>query len=262
MTAMTARTASSPAMVAAVVRRSALSMRRIPSAVIPTLVMPVFFAVAFSNTFAGLTLLPGYPTDNIWNWMIPYACVQAASFGAMAAAMALARDLEDGFYDRLLLSPSKKWVVPAGLVSWSMIRAIIPITITLAVGVLGGLTFPGGVAAIWWMSVAAFGVAAMGALWGMGVTYRVKKQSAGGLVQVGLFIAMFLSVGMVPLELQTGWLPHVAQYNPITAILTMARTGFLGPAQWGEIYPGLFWIGVSVILLAWYAARGMKTLIP
>lgn len=252
---------SSMALVAAVIGRSMVAMRRIPSAAIPTLVMPIFFVVAFSNTFEGLTLLPGFPTDNIYNWMVPYACVQTASFGAMASAVALGRDLEDSFYDRLLLSPARRFAVPLGLVLWAILRAFIPITITLVAGTLGGLTYPDGLLAVWWMMVAAWGVAAMGTLWGLGVIYRTKSQAASGLVQVGLFAAMFLSVGMVPLEVQTGWLPHIARFNPVTAILTMSRTGFMGEAQWSEIYPGLAWIAASLLLLGWFAARGMKTLV-
>jgi len=256
-------TVSTPALAGALIGRSATSMRRIPSAIIPIIVMPLFFVFGFSNTFKGLTLMPGYPTDNIYNWMVPYACVQTASFGALASSFSLGRDLEDGFYDRLLLSPARIWVVPAASVTWAGMRSAIPLVVTLVAGFIGGMTIPGGFMGIFWLAVAAAGVAAMASLWGMGVTYRVKKQSAGGLVQVGLFVAMFLSIGTVPIDLMEGWLPHVAKYNPITAILTLSRTGFIEPTlQWGDIWPGLIAIFVSSVLLGWYAKRGMKTLIP
>jgi hypothetical protein len=54
-------------MVNALIGRSAVNLRRIPVALIPLVVMPIFFTVAFSGTFNGLTLLPGYPTENIYN---------------------------------------------------------------------------------------------------------------------------------------------------------------------------------------------------
>ena len=50
-------------MIGALVGRSAVNLKRIPVALIPLLVMPIFFTVAFTGTFEGLTLLPGYPTD-------------------------------------------------------------------------------------------------------------------------------------------------------------------------------------------------------
>jgi ABC-2 type transport system permease protein len=242
--------------------RSARSMRRIPAALIPTIVMPVFFTVAFTGTFRGLTLLPGYPTDNIWNWMVPYACVQTASFAAMGAAFGLGRDLETGFYDRLLVAPVRSWAVPASGVLWSVVRTAIPVTICLVLGVIGGLTFPSGALAVLWMTIAAAGVATMAALWGQGVMYRTKKQSAGGMVQIGLFIVMFLSVGMVPLDLQEGWLPKVAKYNPLTPILTLARAGFVYGGDWADVWPGLLSILVCTLLLLWWALRGMRSLVP
>ena len=273
---MTAPTASTPhgthrvpsehvaagPMIGVLMRRGLTSLRRIPAALIPVIVMPIFFTIAFSGTFRGLTQLPGYPTDNIYNWMVPYACLQTASFGALATAFALGRDLEGGFYDRLLLSPAARWVVPASGVLWAMLRAILPLAITLTIGTIGGMTFPGGIMAVFWLAVGAFGIAGLGALWGLGVVYRLKKQSAGGLVQIGLFIAMFLSVGTVPLDLQEGWLPHVARYNPLTYMLGLARCGFIGTCAWADIWPGLLAIAGSAVVLAWWAVRGMRTLDP
>jgi len=253
---------SEGALINALVARSAVNLKRIPVALIPLVVMPIFFTVAFSGTFRGLTQLPGYPTDNIYNWMVPYACVQTASFGALGAAFALGRDLETGFYDRLLLSPSPRWVVPGAGLVWAAIRTGIPIVITLSIGTLEGMTYPGGVMAVVWLAVASIGVAVMGGLWGLGVMYRAKQQSAGGLVQVGLFVAMFLSIGTVPLDLMEGWLPHVAKFNPVTPILTLARAGFVGTGSWADIWPGLLSIATCSVLLGWWAQRGMKTLIP
>jgi ABC-2 type transport system permease protein len=254
---------SNVALIRAVIARSATGMRRRPVALIPVVVMPIFFTIAFSGTFRGLTDLPGYPTDNIYNWMVPYACVQTASFGALSAAFALGRDLEDGFYDRLLLSPARRWVVPAAGVIWAVLRTAIPLVITLTIGTIGGMTYPGGVVpAVFWLAVASGGVAAMAAFWGLGVMFRAKKQSAGGLVQIGLFVAMFLSIGTVPLDLQEGWLPHVARWNPITPILTLARVGFMGPVDYADVWPGLLSIAVSCLLLGWWALRGMRTLVP
>lgn len=242
--------------------RSARNLRRIPAALIPTIVMPVFFTVAFTGTFRGLTMLPGYPTDNIWNWMVPYACVQTSSFAAMGAAFGLGRDLETGFYDRLLMAPISAWAVPLSGVLWSDVRTAIPVSICLVLGILGGLTFPAGVVAVLWMVVAAVGVSTMAALWGQGVMYRTRKQSAGGLVQIGLFIVMFLTVGMVPLELQEGWVPKVARFNPITPILTLARAGFVYDGAWSKVWPGLVSIAACTAALAWWALRGARRLVP
>lgn len=244
------------------VRRNALNLKRIPVALVPVIVMPMFFTLAFSGTFRGLTQLPGYPTDNILNWMVPYACVQSAGLGALSVAFGLGRDLEGGFYDRLLMSPVARWTLPVSSVLWAMLRSALPLVVTLVIGLLGGMTFPGGPLTPVLLAVASAGIAGIAALWALGVVYRLKVQSAGGLVQIGLFMVMFLSVGTVPLDLQEGWLPVVARVNPLTPVLGLARAGFIGSIEWAEVWPGLAAIGVLTVLFAWFAQRGMRTLDP
>jgi hypothetical protein len=42
----------------------------------------------------------------------------------------------------------------------------------------------------------------------------------------------------------------------------MARQGFLGTPSWGDTWPGLLAIAGMFTLLALFAARGMKKVIP
>lgn len=242
--------------------RSWLALKRIPAAVIPTVVMPIVFTVAFSGSFSSITEIPGFPTDNILNWMAPYAILQGAAFSGMAFIYSLGRDIEDGFNDRLLLSPAPRWTVGASGVAYCAMRAMIPVVLILPVATPAGLTFPGGVWAVVWLVVAAAGIAGLSALWGMGVVYRLKTQQAGGPAQLVLFAMLFVSVGTTPLEVQQGWLPHVARYNPVTQIMNLARAGFIGPAEFGEVWPGLLTIAGCALLLTWWAARGFRTLQP
>ena len=58
-------------------------------------------------------------------------------------------------------------------------------------------------------------------------------------MQVGIFVAMFLSVGQVPLDVMEGWLHTVARLNPMTNMLRMARQGFVGEITWHDTWPGL-----------------------
>lgn len=242
--------------------RSWLNMVRIPASIVPAVVMPVFFVIAFSGTFRGLTLLPGFPTDNAVNWMAPYACLQGAAFAGLASAFGLGRDIEGGFYDRLLLSPAPRWTLVVSSLLYSALRSFLPLVVVLLLGLPLGLTFPGGPVAVLWLAVASVGVAAAAGLWGMGITYRLRSQSAGALAQVGIFVVLFLSEGQTPVELQSAWLPHVARFNPLTPVMRLARAGFVGDATWAEVWPGLAALVISLALLAWFAARGFRKLLP
>ena len=243
--------------------RGLIATLRVPATVIPTIIMPIFFTLAFSGAFGALTGLPGFPADNILDWMAPFAILQGAAFAGFGASFAVGRDIENGFYDRLLLSPAPRWSIISGPLLFSAGRAFLPLCTVLPVAYLGGARIQGGPAGLVTLVIAAVGVALCAGLWGLGVIYRFKTLRAGALVQVGIFVTQFLSVGQVPLEAMEGtWLYTVARLNPFTQVLDLARQGFLGDVTWAETWPGLAAIVLSTAGLAWFAWRGFRTLVP
>jgi ABC-2 type transport system permease protein len=242
--------------------RGVLGIVRIPATIIPVVVMPVFFTLAFSGAFSAVTDIPGFPTDNILDWMVPFAIMQGAAFAGFGAAFGAGRDLENGFYDRLLLAPVPRRALVMGPLLLTMGRSLLPLAIVLPVGYLGGARIEGGVPGFVMLLLATLGVSVLAALWGLGVVYRARSQRAGALVQAGIFVALFLSVGQVPLDVMTGWLLWVAERNPFTYILTMARQGFLGEVTWADTWPGLVSFLAGLVVLGWFAKRGFDRLVP
>jgi ABC-2 type transport system permease protein len=105
------------------------------------------------------------------------------------------------------------------------------------------------------------GIAVAAGLWGLGVVYRARTQRAGGVIQVGLFMAMFLSVGIAPLVAMQGtWLYWVARFNPVTTILTTARSGFVGTVSWADLWPGMVAFAGIYVVLGVFAVRGLRRL--
>lgn len=240
--------------------RARLGTLRVPGTIVPIVIMPIFFVLAFGGAFGALTDLPGFPTDNILNWMVPFAALQGASFGGLGAAFGAGRDLENGFFDRLLLAPAPRVALATGPLLFSSVRSLLPLVTVVPVGYLGGARLQDPVGLLL-LAVGAVGVGLVSGLWGLGVVYRFRTQRAGGLVQVGIFVTLFLSVGQVPLEAMEGtWLETVARLNPFTQILDMARAGFLGPVTWGDVWPGLVALAASGALLSAFAWRGFRTL--
>jgi ABC-type polysaccharide/polyol phosphate export permease len=73
---------------------------------------------------------------------------------------------------------------------------------------------------------------------------------------------MFLSIGQVPLSLQSGWLHDVSRVNPMTNILRMARQGFIGDVTWHETWPGLLALTALVAGFGALALRGLRRYLP
>ncbi len=246
----------------AIIRRGFTILPRVPSAIIPALVMPLFITVAFSGTFGDLANLPIYPTDDFVNWIAPWAILQGSAFAAIGASFGVARDIETGFYDRLLVAPAPRRSLAFSPAVYAGTRGLIPIVVVLAVVYLAGGRIQSALGLLT-LTIAAVGVATVAGLWGLGIFYRFKTQRAGALVQIGIFTGMFLTTGQAPIEFMQGWLPYAARVNPITNVLRMARQGFLDTgATWEDTWPGLLALAVMLSLLSWFCWRGFKKLVP
>lgn len=253
---------SGPRVAWGMARRSLLLIPRMPSTFLPSLIMPLFLTIAFSGQFSGLVNLPGFPADKIIDWFVPMTTIQGAAFAGVTTGMGVARDLESGFYDRLLLGPASRTALLAGPLLASMLRAFIPLGLLLVVAVIGGAHFHSGAAGVGVLAVASLGVALAGGAWALGLALRLKTMQAAPLMQTGIFLTVFLSTAQMPLNLLTGWLHDVALVNPMTNVFELARQGFLGEVTWADTWPGVASLVGMVAVLGLFAYRGMQKVTP
>lgn len=204
-------------------RRSLNEVTRVRGALLPSTVAPLIFLIGYSGQFGRLTDLPGFPTDSYASWVVPLSCLQGAGFAGAAAGVNLARDIEQGWFDRLLVAPVSRGVLVAGPILGAVTRALVPTTVVLVAGVFIGAEITGGVLGVLALYVACSGFAAVAALWGTFMAVTFRTQQAGPLMQQGVFLAVFLSTAYTPEVLLRGWLADVAQYNPTTQVLELAR---------------------------------------
>ena len=232
----------------AVTKRGLLRMRRLPSLMIPSIIMPIFFVVAFSGSFSSVVQLDGYSTDKAVNWMAAWAILQGAAFSGLGGGGLTATDLENGFFDRLRAAPISPSSLIIGLVGYSVTRAALPTTAVLIVAFVAlDADMPGGFLGFVIAYLTGIGIAAVMALFVLGIVFTLKTLKSLAIAQVVMFSTMFLSVGQAPLEAIEGWLYHVAKYNPITHVIRMGRQGFLGEVTWAQTQPGL--LSISLLLV-------------
>lgn len=243
--------------VAAIVNRSMTRVRRMPSAFIPSLAMPVFQLIAFSGAFAGALAFAGIA--KAVDWYVPMAAIQGAAFGAMGLAFGTINDLQTGFFDRLRMAPAGRNALVIGPLAASLVRSILPITLVTVVGFLFGAHLPGGPLGLVTMTVAAFGVAYIASGFGLGLVYRMRSLAAATLTQFAIFFAIFLSTAQMPLEFIEGWVKPIARINPVTYILRLARQGFLGDVTWHDTWPGLVAIGTIGTVTTLFAIHGLRS---
>ena len=245
-----------------IAKRSLILIPRVPSTFVPSVVMPIFLTAAFAGAFSGLVLIPGFPAETALDWFIPMTTMQGGAFAGVTTGMGVARDLENGFYDRLLLSPASRVSLLTGPIAASVFRGLIPLTILLAVAVVSGAHFKGGMAGVGTLAIAALGMALIAGTWSVALALKFKTMQVAPLMQTGVFMSIFLSTAQMPLPLLTGWLQEVARYNPITKVLDLGRQGFLGPVSWARTWPGLVALACMSVGMALFAYRQMKRVVP
>jgi ABC-2 type transport system permease protein len=224
------------------------------------LVMPVFQAIAFSGSFFAITQIPGFPTDRSINWFMPLAILMGSGFAGVGIGLAAIRDIETGFYDRLRLTPAPRTSLITGPLLGALGRSFVVTTLVMTVGVLLGARWNHGVLSVVPLYVAGLGIAAAGTGWGLGLAYRFRDMRAAALMQLTLFIGLFLSEAQTPLFVMEGWLHTVARINPFTNILRFARQGWVGDVSWGNTWGGVLALVVISALTMWFARRGLDKL--
>ena len=199
---------------------------------------PTIFMCGLAAVFGNLTQLPGFTTDDYLTFILPVGFLQGAAFTGAATGVNLARDIELGWFDRLLASPAPRGVLLAGTVLSASLRVLMPITLLMIVGFSLGGELPGR------RRPRDRGAAGELLRGGRGVlrghlALKFKTQAAAPLMQAGVFMAVLFTTSYAPQELLTGWLQDVARLNPVTQILEAVRQGFVGEVTWADTWPGL-----------------------
>ncbi len=250
-------------------KRSIRNIRRLPSAFFPALAMPIFNMVVFAGTFFAVTKIPGFPTDRSINWYMPLGIMMGAAFGGVGLGFTAIRDIETGFYDRLRMSPTSRFSLVIGPLVGTLVRVLLMTSLVIVLGVALGARFEGGVLdiviGVSCLYLAALGLAAIGAGWGLGLAFKFKDMRGAAIMQLSIFLVMFLSSAQVPLNVMSGWLHTVARVNPATNILRLSRVGLVNDASpdrlsWNSVWGGLLAIAVMTTLSLMFAVRNLRKL--
>ncbi len=238
-------------------------LARIPAVIIPMLIFPIFLLATFTGAFGAVTQL-GFPTDNIVNWYTPFTALQGAAFSGVALGFVTANEIEQGLFDRYLLSPAPRSSVLLGSLISALFRSTISITVVLLTGLVLGLRFDGvdgiveallGLALLY---IAGWGVSIVAACFALAIVFRIKSSRASPLFQLGIFVTMFLSTAQVPLEVMAPELRSIARLNPVTQILALGRQAFVETGiTWGGTWPGLVAIAGAIAVMFPLALAGI-----
>jgi ABC-type multidrug transport system permease subunit len=243
--------------IVALTRRTMNELVRVPTGALPGVLAPTIFMLGLSSVFGQAAHLPGFNAPDFRTFIVPVGLIQGAGFTGAAIGVNLARDIEQGWFDRLLVAPVSRPSLLTGIVLSASLRALLPGTFLLCVAFALGVHWPGIDGLL--IAYALFmGMAAAMACFAVAVALKFRTQQAAPLMQMGNFIASLFTVSYAPKALLAGWLATVATYNPVTYVLGGVRQGFVSEVTWTETWHAFAAVFGLVFVLSTLAMYGMS----
>jgi ABC-type multidrug transport system permease subunit len=243
--------------VRALSRRALNEILRVPGAAIPGILAPTIFLIGLTGAFGKAAQLPGFGAGDFRTFIVPVSILQGAGFTGAATGVNLARDIEQGWFDRLLVCPAPRVTLLAGIVSSAALRSLLPASFVFVVAEIIGVRWPG-VDGLVIAFVLAMGLATVMAFWSVIIALRFRTQQAAPLMQVANFVAVLFTTSYAPKDLLAGWLQTIASINPVTHVLDGARQGFVGAVTWHDTWPALVSILGLQLVLGALAVRSLR----
>jgi ABC-2 type transport system permease protein len=242
--------------VGAVAWRQLHNIVRNPALLLPPLLMPIFFFVAFAGGLSAVGSAPDFGYPDYDNFQFVFVVLQSAAFGGVFTGFAIAADFESGFGRRLMLAAHDRTALITAYVVVTLARAGFMLAMLFALALAAGMPVAANaVELVGLLGLAAiFGTA--GLLLAAGVALRVRSLQGGPLMQVPVFVALMTAPVYVPIELLDGWIHSVASVNPVTPLLEAGRGLIIGqPVEVLLAYASA--LGMAAALSV-FAVRGLR----
>ncbi len=242
----------------AVAWRSIHKIATTPMLLLPSVVFPMFFFVAFAGGLSNIGNVPGFDFPSGYTaFQFVFVLLQASAFGGVFTGFGIAGDFESGFARRLLLAAPNRLGIIAGYAISAATRTTFVGALIFVVGLATGMQVGGDGVDLLGLVLLAYLVSLSASLFAAGVAMRLRTMQAGPLMQMPVFLVLFLAPVYVPLSLLSGWVHAVAKVNPFTPMIETGRDFISGsPTSAGVAY-GL--AAALVVLFGWWAVRGLRS---
>lgn len=222
--------------------RSLREVVRQPAFEIQNYFIPLFFFAVTVGAIGNVSAR-AFGVENYQGFQMPVAILQGVAGGASFSALAMVTDIERGYFDKLLLTPTPRISLVLGRLFGDGIRVTLITAVILFVGFIFGTGMEAGVLGYIAILILAglFGLAYAG--FGLAIALRTGSPQAAQAGFLIFFPLLFLSPAFAPKEFFDGWLEFLATINPVTYILEGMRTLVLEGWDWGQVGEALLAIG-------------------
>ncbi len=234
--------------------RAMRAIPREPEALIPALIVPLFFFAVNVGALSDISSFVG--VEDFEAFQLPVAIVFAVT--GISRASALVPDIKSGYFDRLLVSPVNRYSLLLGLMVADLVLVVALCLPVLALGFVLGVGFATGP-----IGVLAFLL--LSGLWGLAFTgfpYAIALRTGNPAAVNSSFLLFFpfafLTTTFLPQEALTGWLSAVADYNPVTYLLAGLRALITEGWVLTDLLPAVGAVALVGVVSFWLAFSALR----
>jgi ABC-2 type transport system permease protein len=224
-----------------------------------TLIQPAIWLFLFGALFRKVVELPGFGAASYLDYLVPGVVVMNAMASSMWAGMGMLEEIERGTLNRFLVSPVRRSAIMNANVVEQGISTTIQSVIIVLLGLLGGASYPGGVAGVVVLIAASV---VLGTIFGaLSNTIGMLARQRETIIGLNIFLMLpltFLSSAFMPEELMPGWMQAIANANPVNWALDAARGALNGESDWSSVLvPGGMLIATAAVMV-WLSTRTFR----
>ena len=236
-----------------------ITLRR-PQFMAPLVIFPSLFLAINTGGLERTTQLPGFPeVEGFLDFQLAAALTQSLLLGGVSAGIALALEIEGGFFDRLVASPVPRIAIVLGRILAAGVLAIGQALWFLALGLIFGASVQAGAAGVLVvLAMSAIAGAGFGAI-GVLIALRARNASTVQGIFPLVMVILFLSSAFFPADLLHAPADWIAAYNPLSYLADGLRAPVIEGVEATPVLRGLASAaGIAIVFgaLSVWALRG------
>jgi ABC-2 type transport system permease protein len=242
----------------ALARRGLRNALRRPQLLAPLVAVPTLMLAANVGGLQRSTELPGFPAvRGFLDFQLAPAMTQSLLFGGVAMGVAMALEIEGGYFSRLAVAPIPRVAIVLGRLGTAAVIAVGQMTWFLALGLIFGAHVKAGVPGL----LVTFGIGILAGVGfsALGVALALRARSASTVQGIFplVFVSLFVSSAFFPRNLLTDPFDDLARYNPLSYITDGMRAPMVDAVRLEPVLEGvaaaggltLVAVGLSVLTL-------------
>jgi ABC-2 type transport system permease protein len=264
MTAITTPTGAAPAMGPKsspatdtwyLTGRKLRALVRQPVVIAFGVVQPAIWLFLFGELFRKVIDIPGFGYHGSYlAYLVPGIVAMNAMSNNMWAGMTLIEEIDRGTLNRLLVTPASRLAIMNASVAEQAVGTIVQTLIIVGLAMAGGARYPGGMAGVVIVTVAAVLV---GILWGAlsnmtGMLLR-SREAIIGVYTFFMLPLMFLSSAFMQPDFMPGWMQAIASRNPLNWEVQVGRSALSAAPDWAGIAErcgGLLALAILAVIIS------------